>query len=156
MKSTRRPDVLECLPHRTPMVMLEHIASVDHQRKRLRATRRFRAEEAFFRGHFPSLPIVPGIYLVEGMAQAGLALFQLTVRKLTKSEIPVLTHVDVRFFRAVFPDQTAVFEARFERTTQGGAVFTTTVKTRGAVAAKAEMVFLARPVRAVAGKQDSR
>lgn len=146
-------NVLECLPHRAPMVFLEAITSVDRQKKRLRATKRFKAEEAFFRGHFPVLPIVPGIYLIEGMAQAGLALFQLSVRKLAQAEVPVLTHVDVRFLRPIFPDQNAVFEARLERTTRDGAVFAAAAKIHGLFAAKAEMVFLVRPASVIRSRR---
>jgi len=138
MRSDRR---LALLPHRDPMVFLEEIAAVNRRRKHIRVVKRFKSGEAFFRGHFPGLAMVPGIFLVEGMAQAGLLIFQLAVRRLEKQELPVLTHVDARFMRPVFPNQRVVFEATIERCTRDAAIFRTTTKVRGALAAHAEMTF---------------
>jgi 3-hydroxyacyl-[acyl-carrier-protein] dehydratase len=123
------------------MVFLEEIAAVNRRRKHIRVVKRFKSGEAFFRGHFPGLAMVPGIFLVEGMAQAGLLIFQLAVRRLKKQELPVLTHVDARFMRPVFPNQRVVFEATIERCTRDAAIFRTTTKVRGALAAHAEMTF---------------
>ena len=145
---------LALLPHRDPMVFLEDIAAVNLRRKHIRAVKRFKSEEAFFRGHFPSLAMVPGIFLIESMAQAGLLIFQLAVRRLEKQELPVLTHVDARFMRPIFPNQRTTFEATIERATMDAAIFRTTAKVRGALAAHAEMTFAVK--RAIALRSRSR
>jgi 3-hydroxyacyl-[acyl-carrier-protein] dehydratase len=56
------------LPHRPPFLFID---DVHLEGERILATRKFREDEWFFKGHFPSYPIVPGVLLVEAMAQAG-------------------------------------------------------------------------------------
>lgn len=56
------------LPHRTPFLFVDS-ATVDGQT--IRAQKLFREDEWFFRGHFPEYPVVPGVLLIEALAQAG-------------------------------------------------------------------------------------
>lgn len=135
------PDVLELLPHREPMVFLEQIIVVNRSTRTIRARKRFKPGECYFKGHFPALPIVPGVVIVEGMAQAGLLIFQLVVRRLRDDEVPVLTRAQTRFFRPVFPGQSAVFEARIEKATRNAAIFRAQAKISGIPVAEAEMTF---------------
>ncbi len=58
----------EILPHRAPLLLLDEVTEASEHR--VVATRTFRPDEEFFKGHFPGEPIVPGVYLVEAMAQA--------------------------------------------------------------------------------------
>ena len=65
--------LLESLPHRPPFRFVDEVLEVSRG-ERIETARVFRAEEEFFRGHFPGDPVVPGVLLVECMAQAaGLA-----------------------------------------------------------------------------------
>ncbi|MDR1788629.1 MAG: 3-hydroxyacyl-ACP dehydratase FabZ [Treponema sp.] len=57
------------LPHRKPFLFVDEIVSVDAERVVARYL--FRGDEFFFAGHFPAYPVVPGVLLVETMAQAG-------------------------------------------------------------------------------------
>ena len=56
------------LPHRAPMLLLDEVLELSDTH--VVASRVFREDEEFFKGHFPGEPIVPGVYLVEAMAQA--------------------------------------------------------------------------------------
>jgi 3-hydroxyacyl-[acyl-carrier-protein] dehydratase len=56
------------LPHRPPFLFVDDVW-IDNQK--IMAKRTFKADEWFFKGHFPSYPVVPGVILVESMAQAG-------------------------------------------------------------------------------------
>lgn len=132
------------------MVFLDQIAAVNCQRRWIRAIKRFGKEEAFFKGHFPALPIVPGVYLVEGMAQAALVIFQESVRRIQSHEIPVLTHVESRFFRPVFPDQRVIFEASIKKATENAAIFTATTKNARTLVAESEMTFAVKRIAALA------
>ena len=62
-------DIKELLPHREPFLFVDFIEKADNDE--IIAYRTFTAEEPFFRGHFPEYPVVPGVILVETMAQAG-------------------------------------------------------------------------------------
>ena len=60
------------LPHRAPFLMIDHVELVDGDRIVARKT--VAADEPFFQGHFPGHPIMPGVLIVEAMAQAGAVL----------------------------------------------------------------------------------
>ena len=60
------------LPHRAPFLMIDHVELVDGDRIVARKT--VAADEPFFQGHFPGHPIMPGVLIIEAMAQAGAVL----------------------------------------------------------------------------------
>ncbi|GMO60362.1 MAG: 3-hydroxyacyl-ACP dehydratase FabZ [Termitinemataceae bacterium] len=62
-------EIEKLLPHRSPFLFVDSIISVDE--KNITAQHKFSENEFFFKGHFPEYPVVPGVILVETMAQAG-------------------------------------------------------------------------------------
>ena len=99
----------DIIPHRPPFLFIDEVREVDGTR--IRAVRTFREDEEFFRGHFPGNPIVPGVLLIEAMAQtfACLAMHD-------ESIIAVyLTGIDrARFRRPVSPGQEVEISVEFE------------------------------------------
>ena len=63
--------LLELLPHRPPIVMLEQVVDVVPG-ERGTGIRHFNAEDTFFQGHFPGTPILPGVYVIEAFAQTAM------------------------------------------------------------------------------------
>ena len=63
-------DILELLPHRYPMVLIDRIIEIEHG-KTLTAIKNVTINEPYFTGHFPSQPIMPAVLILESMAQAG-------------------------------------------------------------------------------------
>src|SRR6202051_3403598 len=63
-------DIQRLLPHRFPFLLIDRIVDLDRQ-KRIVAIKNVTINEPFFAGHFPNLPIMPGVLIVEAMAQAG-------------------------------------------------------------------------------------
>ena len=70
--------IQDILPHRYPFLLIDRVLEVE-RKKRLLAIKNVTANEPFFSGHFPGRPIMPGVLIIEAMAQAGAALLLLEV-----------------------------------------------------------------------------
>jgi beta-hydroxyacyl-ACP dehydratase FabZ len=104
--------ILKRLPHRYPMVMIDRIIELVPGEKII-ALKNVTINEPFFSGHFPSIPIMPGVLIVEAMGQAG--------GILTTSQMPADSPLDrvyflgfdkVRFRKPVVPGDQLVLEVR--------------------------------------------
>ena len=70
MKEMGREDIKKIIPHREPFLLIDKIIEVEPA-KRIKGIKYVRQEEYYFKGHFPSDPIMPGVLIVEAIAQAG-------------------------------------------------------------------------------------
>lgn len=111
----------EILPHRAPMLLLDEVLEVTPER--VVATRVFEPDEEFFKGHFPGAPIVPGVYLIEAMAQAmaygqlyqhGPHKMLLAGIKSAKFRMPVLPGQKVTFVLDVLGQKMGIHKAYCE------------------------------------------
>ena len=99
------PDVRSVIPHREPFLFIDRV--VELSERRVVATRLFRGDEAFFRGHFPQRAVVPGVLLIEGLAQT-MAYFALCQQP--KGQVFLVGVDRARFRSIVEPDQEVTFE----------------------------------------------
>ena len=101
------------LPHRKPFLFVDEIVSADDEGSV--STRKFTDEDFFFKGHFPEYPVVPGVILVETMAQAGGAALSFQ-KKFKEGSLFFLGTVDkVKFRRQVRPGDTVRMEIKKDR-----------------------------------------
>ena len=103
--------LMEILPHRPPMLLLDEVELKDDGTCVSRCT--VQGDEFFLQGHFPGNPVVPGVILCEMMAQSACLVVG---DKGTAGKLPLLTGLDkIRFRHKVVPGDTVVFEVRLTR-----------------------------------------
>ena len=103
-------EILENLPHDFPFRMIDRILEIEKGKKAI-ALKNVSIDEPYFLGHFPNEPIMPGVLILEAMAQTGGLAFQSSFEK-EEGEIPVLARVEeFRLKRRVMPGDQIIIEA---------------------------------------------
>lgn len=90
-------DILKILPHRYPLLLIDRVLELK-RKERIVAIKNVTINEPFFNGHFPGLPIMPGVLIVEAIAQAGGALL-LTEVEDRNNKVVLFTGIDRAKFR---------------------------------------------------------
>ncbi len=103
-------EVLRLLPHRYPFILIDRILDFVPGRN-IRALKNVTINEPFFQGHFPGEPVMPGVLILEGMAQAGIVLACKSRPDLAEGKLAYFAGIDkARFRRMVVPGDQLIFE----------------------------------------------
>ena len=105
-------EILATIPHRYPFLLIDRVLEfVDAER--VVAVKNVTANEPYFQGHFPGRPVVPGVIMIESMAQAGAILAMKSTGGVLKGKTVFLVGVDeVKFKRQVVPGDTLKIEMK--------------------------------------------
>ncbi len=96
-------EIQEVLPHRYPFLLVDRILELEMGR-RVVGVKNVTANEAFFQGHFPGHPIMPGVLILEAMAQVGGVLLMRTLNASAEKKVMYFTGIDrAKFRRPVIP-----------------------------------------------------
>ncbi|MFA5520321.1 MAG: 3-hydroxyacyl-ACP dehydratase FabZ [Castellaniella sp.] len=141
--------IMERLPHRYPMLMVDRVLEMVPG-KRIVAIKNVSYNEPFFVGHFPSRPVMPGVLIIEALAQAA-ALFsfegQDDVNPADQKMAYYLVGVDgARFRRPVFPGDQLRMEVEADRISRVMCRYNATGLVDGQVVAEARIMCAIRPV----------
>jgi 3-hydroxyacyl-[acyl-carrier-protein] dehydratase len=99
------------LPQRYPFLFVDRVISIDTDAKKAVCEKRFTFNESFFKGHFPGNPIVPGVIMIEALAQTSIILFsQLRPEIADRKPDYLLGKVEAKFKRKVVPGDTLTME----------------------------------------------
>ncbi|MCH4179354.1 MAG: 3-hydroxyacyl-ACP dehydratase FabZ [Megasphaera sp.] len=106
-------DIMEILPHRYPMLLVDRIIELDPMKYAI-GIKNATFDEQFFQGHFPGMPVMPGVLLAEAMAQVGGV--ALLYPEENRGLIPYFTGIDkLRFRHPVHPGDQVVMRADIEK-----------------------------------------
>ena len=108
-------DILNFLPHRYPFLLVDRVVQLEPF-KNLQALKNVTINEPFFQGHFPDYPVMPGVLILESLAQAGGLLVAGSVPDQMQGKIFLFTGVDkVRFRKPVFPGDSMYMHITYDR-----------------------------------------
>lgn len=131
------------LPHRYPFLLVDRVIECEPG-KRLVGIKNVTVNEPFFQGHFPSKPVMPGVLLIEALAQAT-GLLAMESAEVEKEAIYYLVGVDkARFKSPVVPGDQVHLEVEVIKTRREIWVFSAVAKVDGKVVASAEIMCTAR------------
>lgn len=130
------------LPHRYPFLLVDRVVALDPG-KSIRAIKNVTINEPFFQGHFPGHPVMPGVLVIEALAQAGGLLSQLSGGHCAPSEgkLFYLVKVDnARFSRMVVPGDQLVLDVTLKRVIRNMAMYACEASVDGHVVASADVL----------------
>tara|TARA_B000000557_G_scaffold230278_1_gene202946 strand:+ start:89 stop:556 length:468 start_codon:yes stop_codon:yes gene_type:complete len=105
-------EIKKLIPHREPFLYIDELINVS-KLKTATGIKTFKREEDFFKGHFPGQPVVPGVILVEMMAQTAAALIAYSLKEETFNKIVYLMNIESSKFRKpVFPNNKVFAEVK--------------------------------------------
>ena len=126
------------LPHRYPMLMLDRVIEIGPES--ITAEKLVTVNEPFFEGHFPGNPIMPGVLIIEAMAQAGGVMIINARPELRGRGVAIVGIDKARFRRPVVPGDVLRIDATLSRTRGDLLWFRASARVRGATAAEAELM----------------
>ena len=140
-------EVREYLPHRYPFLLIDRVLNLEPG-KRIEALKNVTINEPFFNGHFPDEPIMPGVLIIEAMAQAaGILGFVTENKKPSDGYIYLLVGTDkARFKRRVIPGDTLHLFAEYVVVKRNILKFTCEAQVDGKTVASAEMLVAEQKV----------
>ncbi len=149
VKSLTITEIMDELPHRFPFLMIDRVRELDTEAGRVVVIKNVTANEPQFQGHFPHVPVMPGVLIVEAMAQscAIIALSRLPEGTDRKNSLFYFAGIDkARFKRVVQPGDQIEITGQFLRSKMGLGLFEAVARVDGVVVASAELMCAYRPV----------
>ena len=138
-------EILEYLPHRYPFLLIDRVVAVEPG-KSIHAYKNVTINEPFFVGHFPHHPVMPGVLIMEALAQAaGILSFKSEDKKPTKNDVFYFAGIDeARFKKPVMPGDQLHLHVEIERQMRGIWKYKAEARVDGQIAAEAKLMCAQR------------
>ncbi|MCF6157353.1 MAG: beta-hydroxyacyl-ACP dehydratase [wastewater metagenome] len=135
-------EIRSLLPQKYPFLFIDKVLEIEEGKKIL-CIKNISGNEPVFVGHFPDFAIMPGVLIIEAMAQASIILFRKSLPiKSGKDTVFLLASVsNARFTKPVFPGDQLHIEITVEKIVSKGAIVQANVTVSGKTAAKAHLTF---------------
>ncbi len=140
-------EILEHLPHRYPFVLIDRVISMELG-KEIVALKNVTINEPYFPGHFPYHPVMPGVLIVEAMAQAAAILsFKTMGVKPSDDSVYYFAGIDsARFKKPVSPGDQIIFNVKIDRILKGIWKYSGVARVDGAIVAEAQMMCILKAI----------
>ncbi|MBU3947057.1 MAG: 3-hydroxyacyl-ACP dehydratase FabZ [Proteobacteria bacterium] len=133
-------EIMKILPHRYPFILIDRILELVEGEK-IVALKNVTINEQFFQGHFPGMPIMPGVLIIEAMAQAGGVLFVASKQEKKYGDPIYFMGMDkVRFRKPVVPGDQIIFDIKILNMRTKVAKIAGVAKVDGKCVAEAELM----------------
>jgi len=133
--------ILQLMPHRYPILLVDRVLELEPG-VRISAIKNVSANEPFFQGHFPGHPVMPGVLMIEALAQAAAVLTYVTMKtSYPEGTLFLFAGIDgARFKRPVGPGDQLNLEVTMDRIKRGVGKFTCRALIDGELACEAELM----------------
>lgn len=140
-------EILKQLPHRYPFLLVDRVLELE-KGKRIQALKNVTINEPFFVGHFPHRPVMPGVLMLEAMAQAAALLaFDAVDRTPDDKSVYYFAGIDAaRFKRPVEPGDQLIMDVTLDRMKAGIFKFTGVTRVQGNIVCQAELMCTMRAI----------
>ena len=140
-------EIRATLPHRYPMLLVDRVLELEPG-VRIKALKNVTINEPFFPGHFPHYPVMPGVLIVEALAQASaIVLYRADAEAMSGRKLFMFAGIDdARFKRQVVPGDTLTLEAHLERAVRGIGRFRTRATVGPQLVCEAQLLAAIRDV----------
>ncbi|MBP0597117.1 3-hydroxyacyl-ACP dehydratase FabZ [Herbaspirillum sp. LeCh32-8] len=148
MNSLDINQIKEYLPHRYPLLLVDRVLDWSLEDKTITAIKNVTVNEEFFNGHFPHVPVMPGVLMIEALAQTAALLSFLTEgRKPDENTVVYFVGIDnARFKRPVGPGDQLKMDVKITRAARGIWKYTAVASVDGQVAVEADLMCTMRSV----------
>ncbi len=131
-------DIMKMLPHRYPFLLVDKIAEFETG-KRIVGIKNVTINEPFFQGHFPDHPIMPGVLLLEAMAQVG-GIYAILAKEVGADQVPYFVGIDkAKFRKPVHPGDVVQLDLELLKVRRGIYSFKGKAIVAGKLVAEAEL-----------------
>ncbi len=134
-------EVRELVPQKYPFLFIDKVTELQKE-TRIVCMKNISGNEPFFAGHFPNFAIMPGVLIVEALAQASIILFKKSFdTEQNKNKVFLLASANVRFSKPVFPGDQLILEIDIEKVISSAAIVKGVAKVGDKVVTKATLSF---------------
>ncbi|MFC1857986.1 3-hydroxyacyl-ACP dehydratase FabZ [Thermodesulfobacteriota bacterium] len=134
--------IMEILPHRYPFLLIDRVIEIVAKEK-IVTMKNVTINEPFFQGHFPGAPIMPGVMIIEAMAQTGGILAIESLPELEKGSLMYFMAMDrVKFRNPVVPGDQIIFDVKFLKKRGKALKMSGIARVDGKIAAQAELLAM--------------
>ena len=132
-------EIMKRIPHRYPFLLVDRILEMNHEEQSIKGKKNVTMNEEFFNGHFPGHPIMPGVLIVEGMAQC----LGVLVMESALGKVPYFAAIEnTKFRNPVRPGDTLIYDVKVDKVKRNFVKATGKAYVDDAVVAEASFTFV--------------